>query len=270
MPNVLSLLTSRTRSTAMPGKRAMRIKKLLATTSVAALVILSPTATHRVAAQDSTEAVVVDTAVAADGAAAEAGASDGKVKLTEAAEHCIHILEKGEPIDNCQKAPNPILPPASEIFWGLLSFVLVFAGLAKLALPALKKSMAARSAKIAGDLEAAAKAKTDAEAEGANYRAKLGNANAEGEKVIDGARAQAEAVRRDTIARADADAAEIRRKATEETANQSARLKGELESHVKRLSVDLAEKVVGANLNRDTNAALVDAYIADLAAQSAK
>ena len=43
-------------------------------------------------------------------------------------------------------------------------------------------------------------------------------------------------------------------------------VKGELEGHVKRLSVDLAEKVVGANLNRDTNNALVDRYIAELGA----
>lgn len=244
----------------MPGKGAMRIKKLLASTSLAALVILSPAATLRAVAQDTTEAVVEG----------EAPAPEGGVDISEAAHHCIEALEKGEPIDVCQKAPNPILPTNSELFWGTLSFLVVLGLLGKVALPALKKGMAARTAKIEGDLNAAAKAKTDAEAEGATYRAKIGDAKAEGDKLIDEARAQAEVVRKDLIARAETDAAEIRRKAVEDSAAQGTRLKGELEGHVKRLSVDLAEKVVGANLNRETNAALVDKYIADLASAGAK
>jgi F-type H+-transporting ATPase subunit b len=246
----------------------MRLKKLLATTSLAAFFILSPAATHFASATtETTIAVEGATAevVAEEAPAAEGAAKEGKVKLTEAAEHCIHQLEAGEPIDNCQKAPNPILPPVNELVWGALAFFIVFAGLAKFALPAMGKTLAARSAKIEGDLNAAAKAKTDAEAEGASYRAKVGDAKAEGDKILDDARAQAEIVRRDVLARAEADAAEIRRKATEESAASSTRLKGELEGHVKRLSVDLAEKVVGANLNRETNAALVDKYIAELA-----
>lgn len=221
----------------------MRLKKLLATTSVAAFIILSPAAMT----------------------SASAAGGEGGVKISHAAEECIHILEKGEPLENCQKAPNPILPPMSELVWGTLAFLVVLGGLGKFAIPALKKTMAGRTAKIQGDLDAAAKAKVDAEAEAASYRSKIGDAKAEGDKIIDEARAQAEVVRRDTIARAEAEAAEIRRKATEDAAAQSARLKGELEGHVKRLSVDLAEKVVGANLNRDTNAALVDKYIAELA-----
>ncbi len=245
----------------------MRLKKLLATTSLAAFIILSPAATQfasasetTIAAEGATEVVAGEEAPAAEGAAAE-----GKVKISHAAHECIEMLEKGGPIENCQKAPNPILPPVSELVWGALAFFIVFAGLAKFALPAMGKTLAARSAKIEGDLNAAAKAKTDAEAEGASYRAKVGDAKAEGDKILDDARAQADIVRRDVLARAEADAAEIRRKASEESAASSTRLKGELEGHVKRLSVDLAEKVVGANLNRETNAALVDKYIAELA-----
>jgi F-type H+-transporting ATPase subunit b len=247
----------------------MRLKKLLATTSLAAFIIFSPAATHFASAASS------ETTVAAEGATEEVAteekpaegdhSSESGVKISHAAHECIELLEKGGPIDNCQKAPNPILPPVSELVWGTLAFLIVFAGLAKFALPAMGKTLAARSAKIEGDLNAAAKAKTDAEAEGASYRAKVGDAKAEGDKILDDARAQAEIVRRDVLARAEADAAEIRRKATEESAASSTRLKGELEGHVKRLSVDLAEKVVGANLNRETNAALVDKYIAELA-----
>jgi F-type H+-transporting ATPase subunit b len=240
----------------------MQIKKLLAATGVAVLVAFGPMSTMQAFATEapaSEESVVGEAGVKAEGKA--------KGKISHAAEECIHMLEEGQPLENCQKAPNPILPPMSELVWGSAAFAVVFAGLWKFAIPALRKTMDARSAKIAGDLSAAEKAKTDAEAEAATYRSKIGDANAERDRIVEEARAEADKVRRDLLARAEADAAEIRQKAAEDSAAQGARLKGELEGHVKRLSVDLAEKVVGANLNRDTNNALVDRYIAELGAK---
>jgi F-type H+-transporting ATPase subunit b len=251
----------------------MQIKKLLAASGVAVLVAFGPTSTIRAFATAETtiaaEGVVADASAAVEGeaeVATEGEAAAGKVTLSEAAEHCIHLLEKGGAIDECQKAPNPILPPMSELAWGTAAFAVVFLGLWKFAIPALKKTMTARSAKIEGDLNAAAKAKSDAEGEAATYRSKIGDANAERDRILDDARAEADKVRKDLIARAETDAADIRQKATDDSAAQGSRLKGELEGHVKRLSVDLAEKVVGANLNRDTNNALVDRYIAELGA----
>lgn len=222
----------------------MQIKKLLAVSGVAALVAFAPMSTM----------------------GANAATKPGGKEISHAAHECIELLEKGEPLENCQKAPNPILPPMSELVWGSAAFAVVFLGLWKFAIPALRKTMTARAAKIEGDLGAAAKAKSDAEAEAATYRSKIGDANAERDRIIDEARAEADRLRRDLLARAEADAAEIRQKAAEDSASQATRLKGELEGHVKRLSVDLAEKVVGANLNRDTNNALVDRYIAELGA----
>jgi F-type H+-transporting ATPase subunit b len=250
----------------------MQIKKLLAASGVAVLVAFGPTSTLRAFATAETtiaaEGAVAEEGVAVEGEVATEGeaGTKGEAKLSEAAEHCIHLLEKGGAIDECQKAPNPILPPMSELAWGTAAFAVVFLGLWKFAIPALKKTMNARSAKIEGDLNAAAKAKSDAEGEAATYRSKIGDANAERDRILDDARAEADKVRKDLIARAETDAADIRQKATDDSAAQGSRLKGELEGHVKRLSVDLAEKVVGANLNRDTNNALVDRYIAELGA----
>jgi F-type H+-transporting ATPase subunit b len=162
-------------------------------------------------------------------------------------------------------APNPLLPETSEIVWGSIAFFVVFGFLAKFALPAAKKAMAARTAKIEGDLAAAAAAKADAEKEAATYRAQIGDAKGEGSKIVDDARAQAETVRKDIIARAEAEAADIKAKAVFDADAQADRVKVELQSHVRGLSIDLAEKVVGQNLDRSTNEALVDRYIAELA-----
>jgi F-type H+-transporting ATPase subunit b len=245
----------------------MRFKKLAAVAGLALLAVVGPM--HGASAAKFT---VPDTTVVAEG---EAPAADAEVttsgtetarteKLSKPSKECIEILEKGEPVENCVKAPNVILPAASELLFGSLAFLILLAGMWKFALPALKKTTAARSAKIAGDLASAEKAKTDSDKMIAEYQAKLSDAKAEGEKIREEARQQAEAIRKDMLTRAEADADAVRAKATDDLNAQATRIKGELESHVKTLSLELAEKVVGANMNRETNAALVDRYIAEL------
>ncbi len=162
-------------------------------------------------------------------------------------------------------SPNPLLPATSEIVWGSIAFLVVFAALAKFGLPAARKAIEARTSKIEGDLKAAADAKVAAEKEGATYRAQLGDAKGEASKIVEDARAQAETVRKDVLARAETEAADIRFKAAADADAQGDRVKLELQSHVRGLSIDLAEKVVGKNLDRATNEALVDQYISQLA-----
>lgn len=185
-------------------------------------------------------------------------------KISHDAEECIKALENGEPVENCQKAPNPILPATDELIWGTVAFAAIFLLMWKFAVPAIKKSMDARSARIEGDLASASNVKAEADTMIAEYKAKLADAQSESNRIIDEARQQAEAVRKDLIGRAEADAAAIRAKASEDLNAQADRLKADLQSHVKGLSLDLAEKVVGANMNKDTNSALVDRYIAEL------
>ena len=188
----------------------------------------------------------------------------GEGKLSHDAEECIKALEAGEPVENCQKSPNPILPATDELIWGTVAFAAILLMMWKFAVPAIKKTMAARSARIEGDLASADKAKGDADTMIAEYKAKLADAQSESNRIIDEARQQADAVRKDLIGRAEADASAIRAKASEDLNAQADRLKADLQAHVKGLSLDLAEKVVGANMNKETNAALVDRYIAEL------
>lgn len=186
--------------------------------------------------------------------------------ITGAAQFALRFAEAAED-HGSDEAPNPILPATDEIVWGTISFLVIFFLLAKLALPAIKKGLDARSEKIQGDIDAAESARTEAQSLLADYQAQLANSRSEANRILDEARQQAETVRRDVLARAEAEAAQVRAKATEDLTIQAERIKAELEGHVKRLSLDLAEKVVGANLNTDTNAALIDRYIAELGAK---
>lgn len=245
----------------------MRFNKLIAAVALTVASVVAPMATMTahaaVRAQDET--VAVDETVAAE-PTAEAPAA-GEKKIDFKAEECIHVLEKGGSVDECNKAPNPILPATDELIWGTISFLIIFFALWKFLIPALKKTMAARAAKIQGDLDAAAKTRTEADTIVADYKAKLADAKAESDRIIDEARQQAETVRKDLIARAESDAAAIRAKSAEDLNAQADRLKADLQSHVKGLSLELAEKVVGANMNKETNSALVDRYIAELGAK---
>jgi F-type H+-transporting ATPase subunit b len=197
------------------------------------------------------------------GAAGMAHAEDGEATGPKghAEEECIHILEEGGEIDECQEAPNPILPEANELIWGGLSFAIVFILLAKFAFPALKQAIAGREEAIRGDLEAAERARTDAESVRSRYEQQLADARVEAGTIIEEARSAAEQVRRDIVARAEGEADEIRSRAQADIAIQRERALAELRNDVAAMSIDLAEKIVERNLDRDTQMALVESFI---------
>ena len=111
------------------------------------------------------------------------------------------------------KAKNPIVPETKEIVWAVISFAIVFGLLAWKAWPAIKKAIADREAHIRTDLERAESAKTEAETSRADYQQQLSEARNEAGKIIEEARLAADQVRKDLIARAETEAAELRGRA---------------------------------------------------------
>jgi F-type H+-transporting ATPase subunit b len=182
-------------------------------------------------------------------------------KLKEAEEHCIKLLEKGGTIDDCQKAPSPLLPAWNEVIWGTAAFLVLLGAMWKFGVPAVKNMEKAREDRIRNDLEGAEKARTEAEAEKAQYQEQIADARNEGGRIIEEARQSAEQVRRDLIVRAEAEAAEIRQRAQADIATQQERALAELRTEVTQLSIDLAERIVERNLDRDTQQRLVDSFI---------
>lgn len=61
--------------------------------------------------------------------------------------------------------------------------------------------------------------------------------------------------------RAESDANDIRTRAQEDIRTATDRAMADLRTRVTDLSVELAERIVGHNLDRDTQVALVDSYI---------
>jgi F-type H+-transporting ATPase subunit b len=179
----------------------------------------------------------------------------------EPEEECIKLLEDGKKIDDCQEAPSLILPETNEIIWGGLAFLVLLLVMWKYALPPVRNMMKQRENRIREDLERAEQARTEAEGELANYRRQVADARNEAARIIEEARQSADEVKRQIQTQAESDAAEIRTRAQEDIRLATDRAQADLQGRVADLSIELAEKIVERNLDRDTQLALVESYI---------
>jgi F-type H+-transporting ATPase subunit b len=202
-----------------------------------------------------------------DEAAHEAGKAAEEAGLDKKVVECVeHAIQKAD-TEACIQAPSPILPATNEIIYGGLAFLVVFIGLAKFGLPALRAMLDERSERIASDLGTAEAARVEAETVLGEYQRQLADARAESSRIIEEARQQAEQVRRDLIARAETEAADLRQRNADQVTAERDRVLGEMRGQVANLAVELAEKVVEANLDRDANLRLIENYINSVGAR---
>src|SRR5437879_3492218 len=138
------------------------------------------------------------------------------VKPKTTAKECIDILEKGGKIDDCQKAPSPILPATNELFWGSLSFIILFILLAKVAYPGIKKGMEGRAEKIRNSIDEAEGARAEAQRILDEYQRQLADAKSESARIIEEARQAADKLRQDLKRQAETEVTEARVRAQEE------------------------------------------------------
>jgi F-type H+-transporting ATPase subunit b len=190
------------------------------------------------------------------------------VKPKTTAKECIDKLEKGGAIDDCQKAPSPILPATNELFWGSLSFIILFFLLAKVAYPSLKKGMEGRAEKIRTSIDEAERARGDAQRILDEYQRQLADAKSESARIIEEARQAADKLRQDLKKQAETEVAELRGRAQEDIQAQVQRAMADLQSRVAELAIELAEKVVERSLDRETNMQLIESYINQVGATS--
>ncbi len=171
------------------------------------------------------------------------------------------ILAQAEEHVEEAEAPNPILPETVELIVGGIVFLIVFAVIAKLAFPALNKTLAQRTDKIQGDMEKAEEARRTAEEELANYRAQLAGARDEANRIIEEARRTADQMRRDLQVKAEEESQVIVARAQDEIRAERDRVFQELRAQVGQIAVELAGRVVGESLDERAHQRLIDDYI---------
>ena len=159
---------------------------------------------------------------------------------------------------------NPILPASNEIIWGGISFLILLVLIYKVGFPAIQKGMDARSKRIESSIAEADKAKDDAQKVLEDYKRQLADAKNEAARIIEEARQSADKLRQDMRTKAEAEVAEIKQRAQEDIKTQASRSMADLRATVSLLAIELAEKVVQENLDRDANARLVDRFIKEM------
>ena len=157
-----------------------------------------------------------------------------------------------------------LLPATPELIAGIIAFAIVFFFIWRWAVPAINKTLEDRQKAIGGQLADAEKAKAEAESLLGDYRAQLADARGKENEIIEAARTEAESLKADILAKANAEAEQIVAKAREDAAAEKARVLTDARSEVANLSIDLAEKVVGGSLDRTAQLGLVDRYIEEL------
>jgi F-type H+-transporting ATPase subunit b len=177
-------------------------------------------------------------------------------------------FQEGEVHEEEQQAPNPIIPAWNEVIWGSLAFLILFVAIAKWGFPAIKKAMDARSDKIQGDIDAAERARSEAEQVKSDLEAQLADARAQANRIIDEARQQAEALKAERVATLDAELAERRQAAMGDIEAAKAQAMADLQGQITDIAIGAAERVVQANLDPATNAQIVERYIAEVGATS--
>lgn len=161
------------------------------------------------------------------------------------------------------EGPNGMFLPSDikEFWWSSAAFTVVMVLAAWKLLPVIKQGLSGRSERIQDEIVASERAKVEAESELSALRSKLGDADAEAQRITEEARVTAESVKADLIARADADAVEMRAKANVEIAASSGAASADIQAVIAEQATRATESVVTANLDDQTHADLIDRYI---------
>jgi F-type H+-transporting ATPase subunit b len=186
---------------------------------------------------------------------------------THADAECIDTIAEGGSVEDCQEAPNPLLPEPNEIIWGVIGFAVVFFFLAKFGLPQIKKAMNDRTEKIRGDIASAEAQRDEADQVLAEYRAQLNDARSEAGRIIEEARQAADQIKHDQEQRLQGELAELRQRAVADIESAKTQAVNDLRGEVADLAIGAAETIVQRSLDSATQTQLVEDYINRVAAQ---
>lgn len=163
-----------------------------------------------------------------------------------------------------------LFPDVRELVVGIAAFVVLFLLLQKVAIPALKKSLDQRAETIQNDLERAEQAKLEAEQVLREYREQLGKAREEAAKIIEEGRKTADDLKKDILAKAEDESKAIIDAGKRDVQNAIGTAQVELRRQMADLSVDLAGRIIGKQLDAAAQAEIIDQFVRDIDAMEAR
>ncbi len=172
------------------------------------------------------------------------------------------LAAEAAPAGEAATSKNPIVPELNELIYSVIAFVVLLVLFKKFAFAPVQKAMEARTERIRKDLDQAESAKGEAEGILSEYKKQLADAKSESNRIIDEARQQAEKVKADVLESTNKEVADLKAKATQDIETARTAALASLQTSVASIAIELAEKVVEKNLDRDTNQRLIDSFIA--------
>ena len=162
-----------------------------------------------------------------------------------------------------------LLPNMAEFVPACIAFIIIFVIMSKFAWPMVLSMMEEREKKIEGDLKAAADAKEKAEEDARAYEQRIHDAEREAADIISAAKREAEEERAEILAKAQKEAAATIAKSRDAVEAERKKAMIELSSSVVDLSVEIASKIIGNDLDASQHRALAEKYLAEVGSSNA-
>ena len=150
------------------------------------------------------------------------------------------------------------------LFWSVITFLLLLAVLKKVAWGPIISALESREEEIKNALSAAEKARKEAEKVSSDYEQSMKDAQVKAQEIISDSKAAAEKVKADIEKAAEEKAESMLANAKEQINAEKENAINEIREIAIDLSIDVASKVIGQNIDSDKNRSLAKEAMANI------
>ncbi len=148
-----------------------------------------------------------------------------------------------------------------DLGWRIVNFIALMIILVKFGAKPIGSGLSARRNKIKDEIADLEQKKTDAEQSYVDFQAKLATVEAEIDKVVDRAVAQAEVEKTKIIEKAEQAADDLKRSAEQAVQNEVTEARNYLKNEVAEQAAVMAEELIVKNLTDDDQVKIIENYL---------
>ncbi|WP_262314768.1 F0F1 ATP synthase subunit B [Lacticaseibacillus parakribbianus] len=153
---------------------------------------------------------------------------------------------------------------AGDMLFTIVTFAVLLVLVGLVAWKPVTAIMLARQEKIEGDLDYADNARKEAKELAEKRQAELKNSKADAVKIVNTAKENGEKQRQELVSAAKSEADTLKLNAHKDIAQERQDALNNAKNDVADLSLAIAKKIIGKELDADTQSELIDSYIKDL------
>jgi|JI91814BRNA_FD_contig_31_3029247_length_836_multi_3_in_0_out_0_2 F-type H+-transporting ATPase subunit b len=157
---------------------------------------------------------------------------------------------------------NPLHVEQGLLFWSLVTFLLLFVILKKVAWGPLTKAIEERETKIRSDIDAAEKARAEADAAMARYKTQLDQAALEAKRMLDEAREASERVKNEILAKAREESESMRAQAAKEIASARDKAIAEIRTQIVDVAMSVSQRFLTKAIDKKEHERLTEEALA--------